>query len=432
MKKQTLRLLILLYILMPFSCKQKTGTPQNDTRQANKIPFPVKIDLELAVREADNEKIPLSLVADSIEYVFLETNPECLINNIRDILVTDNHIFITASDKIFEFTRKGQFIRRIASVGKGPGEYIALRNITYDEKNDLLYIFTNYTRQILKYSSDNKFIGEAFCFKSELASTVYFMDENNFAGIGVFATPHYIHKDMFVVAIIDSSGQITRKVNFPLVQFNDYTQRNDIFYPGSFLPTYYQNKALCVGYGCDTVYAISPGKIRPRYILNRGKYNAPANVKYAFSRDGDERLKMFERRSNYIIMQETPIETDHYLFLNFTLKDHQYLEAYNKLNGHTKTYKKQGELKWGTVRTENFGFINDLGDNAVFYPSWFSQYGKTWIMSCDAIDFLDKMANDSQNGKSGSGYFSKDNTLQAQINNLNENDNPILTLVSIK
>jgi hypothetical protein len=118
--------------------------------------------------------------------------------------------------------------------------------------------------------------------------------------------------------------------------------------------------------------------------------------------------------------------------LNFTLKDHQYLEAYNKLKGHTKTYKKQGQLKWGTVRTENFGFIDDLGDNAVFYPSWFSQYGKTWIMSCDAIDFLDRMANDSQNGKSGSGYFSKDSTLKAQINNLSENDNPILTLVSIK
>jgi hypothetical protein len=98
---------------------------------------------------------------------------------------------------------------------------------------------------------------------------------------------------MFVVAIIDSSGQISQKINFPLVQFKDYTQRNDIFYPGSFLPTYFQNKVLCVGYGCDTIYAISPGKIQPRYILNRGKYNAPVNVKYSFSRDGEKRLKMF-------------------------------------------------------------------------------------------------------------------------------------------
>jgi hypothetical protein len=425
--------MIVFYVFMLFSCKSKTVKSKDNILQSNKITFPVEIDLEQAVREADNEQVPLSLVADSIEYVFLETNPECLINNIRDVLVTDNHIIIAANGKILEFTRKGEFIRKIASQGKGPSEYISLRNISYDEKENALYIFTNDYCKVLKYSIDNEFLGKCFRLKPDFASSVYFIDKNNFAGIGVFAIPSdYLSGDRYVVALMDSSGQITRKVNFPLVQFNDYTQRNDIFYPGSFLPTYYQNNALCVGYGCDTVYAISPGKIRPRYILNRGKYNAPANVKYAFSRDGDERLKMFERRSNYIIMQETPIETDHYLFLNFTLKDHQYLEAYNKLNGHTKAYKKQGELKWGTVRTENFGFINDLGDNAVFYPRWFSQHGKTWIRSCDAIDFLDKMANDSQNGKSGSGYFSNDSTLKAQINNLNENDNPILTLVSIK
>ncbi|MFA5817241.1 MAG: 6-bladed beta-propeller [Bacteroidales bacterium] len=103
-----------------------------------------KIKTELPVIDVigalKNEKLlKLSEIVDHIEYVKLETTPECLIGGGQAVL-TGNTIYIKNFRPIslLVFDGQGKFLRQISRQGKGPGEYI---NFAYfDVSPDNRYI----------------------------------------------------------------------------------------------------------------------------------------------------------------------------------------------------------------------------------------------------------------------------------------------------
>ena len=62
---------------------------------------------------------------ESIEYIPLETTDSCLISNTLSLIADDDYIFLYngKTTQVFQFNRKGKFIRQIGRVGEGPGEY---------------------------------------------------------------------------------------------------------------------------------------------------------------------------------------------------------------------------------------------------------------------------------------------------------------------
>ena len=83
-------------------------------------------------------------VISEIEYVALETNPQCLIGERTKVSVSENHILVYSRDEVecFLFSREGKFIRRIGEKGNGPEDYNVNDDyyIKIDEKTGMIYL----------------------------------------------------------------------------------------------------------------------------------------------------------------------------------------------------------------------------------------------------------------------------------------------------
>ena len=422
--------LFFLAVIVLISCKERGAEKNKQNVTRSSLEFPIKIDMEKLIK-TEFKEIGLSTVADSIEYIPLETTQGSLIKEVRQVVLADSFIFVLTNNKILKFNRKGEFLRQIGSLGKGPGEYLGVRNINIDDNRKILFIFSNYLRKLIKYTYNNAFISDIPLFVSDLASFVSFTGKNHFAAFGVWTPPDWKTEDMFLAAILDSSGRVIQKIDSPLRQFDNFVNRKDIQYPGTFLPTYFDSAAICLGYGCDTIYTLTHHSIEPKYILNLGKYNAPADIKFGFGANMGARIRMSEKKYNYIFLLHAPIETREYLFLHFSLKGYMYLAAFNKFKGETTVFRKKGNVRNGViVNVYDIGFKNDLDGGLYFYPRWVNLKGDVWIAAYNSFELKSKLTKNQQslNAK----YPEKHKSLIQLANKLNENDNPVLMIAHVK
>lgn len=85
----------------------------------------------------------------------LETTDDCLINHIRNVFFSNNHIYVkTSSRQIIIFDNEGNYINKL-KMGIGPGEITQVIDACYDaEKNELIVYQDPY---IKFYTPDGKF-----------------------------------------------------------------------------------------------------------------------------------------------------------------------------------------------------------------------------------------------------------------------------------
>jgi hypothetical protein len=133
----------IIMILMSCSTKEKSGFLT--------IPVP-------------DESAPLKLseITNGIEAIEIEVTDQSLIGGrpaIR-VLCSEDYIIVCERRSIMQFDGTGKFIRKIAAVGQGPGEFTTISDITADNENRKLFIKTN-TGKIMCYDFENNFIRES-------------------------------------------------------------------------------------------------------------------------------------------------------------------------------------------------------------------------------------------------------------------------------
>jgi len=104
--------------------------------------------------------IPLSTYFKNPKTIILETKKESVIVNIDELQVFDGYIYIFDSSKaksLFVFDLEGSFIRKIGSIGRGPGEYIGIKDITLDMENRIIFLCDSRNR-IHKYQFDGTYL----------------------------------------------------------------------------------------------------------------------------------------------------------------------------------------------------------------------------------------------------------------------------------
>ena len=92
--------------------------------------------------------------------IILETNKDCLIGNITELKIFDGYVYILdaqSAKSLFVFDLDGRFIRKIGSLGNGPGEYTQLSNFTLDMENRFIYLL-DYFKHLHKYHLDGTFV----------------------------------------------------------------------------------------------------------------------------------------------------------------------------------------------------------------------------------------------------------------------------------
>ena len=103
---------------------------------------------------------PISSLFNDVRTIVLETKKNCLIGIVDDFQVFDGHIYLLDSKKaksLFVFDMEGRFIGKIGSLGRGPGEYLEIRDFTIDTENSNIFICDAFNR-IHKYQLDGTFI----------------------------------------------------------------------------------------------------------------------------------------------------------------------------------------------------------------------------------------------------------------------------------
>ena len=113
--------------------------------------------------DLDGKKEPfirMSSYFKNLRTIILETHDDSLIGDINELQVFDGRIFVLdrrIAKRLFIFDVDGRFIRKIGSVGQGPGEFIGVQDFTLDPENHIIYLLDQGNR-IHKYAIDGSFL----------------------------------------------------------------------------------------------------------------------------------------------------------------------------------------------------------------------------------------------------------------------------------
>lgn len=128
------------------------GCTSEENKSATVIPEKLS-----EVIKSSSEFKDIFVSVDSIE---LKVDKTHLIGQIKSVKFFDNGNIVVCDDvghNLLLFSKKGDFLRTIGGIGKGPGEFIRLSDIDVDADDNLL-VLDNALCRVLKYNSNGDFL----------------------------------------------------------------------------------------------------------------------------------------------------------------------------------------------------------------------------------------------------------------------------------
>ncbi|MFO8067456.1 MAG: 6-bladed beta-propeller [Bacteroidales bacterium] len=399
--------IIFIIILLVQSCGRNNEKIITHTSTSHyPVAYPYKINVSEAYDNPTN--ITLSSFADSIDYIPLETKPECLIKVIKDVEITSDYIFISQSNSIYKFDIEGKFLMQIGSHGNGPGEYAYIYSIRLNRNTKTIYVLDGMGKKVLKYDYNGKFLGS---FKpGELFSAFLSIEPNLF----VFHYPDVpIEHDIadYLLFFTDSLGnfqsKFVRKDNILAEQFvgigqyNLYNIDNNVYF-----------KDL----HNDTILRVTPDTLTAHAVFEFGKYKLDKNVPTT--------TEMQKELEKYLLVINV-IESPKNIFIKFS-------------NGYGRKYfaglynKESGKLKISrdpSIKTTIFK--NDLDGGPNFFPDNYDERLNRLIGFTTAFRLKKHLESTEFINKEVSRLILKEKLIKLKTR-INENDNPIIILIKEK
>ncbi|MBC8147851.1 MAG: 6-bladed beta-propeller, partial [Bacteroidetes bacterium] len=145
---------LLFVIILICSC---SVTKNNNKDQVFEI-----IDFENSLNNSNAIKTYISEIADEIEYIELETKRNNIIGKIGDIKIHGDTLVIldSTTKELLLFNKKGQFLNKIGSIGKGPGEYVQITTWDIDQQNKSILLYDNKLQKFIKFSMNGILLEE--------------------------------------------------------------------------------------------------------------------------------------------------------------------------------------------------------------------------------------------------------------------------------
>lgn len=196
-EKALLMLLVLFLNGLFWGCS--SGSEQGSAGQEVR-----EFTLESALNSGKEEKKEIGEHLKIKQSVILEFNEDHPIQNIHKIMVQEPHIFIldNAQNYLYLYDDQGKFVRRIGTLGSGPGEYRDITDFTLTD--DEIVIFSNDSRKIIHYEKDGALIREIPIPFS--GASVVPVDSGY-----ILWTRHNVSSDApYDLILMDSTGQMIR------------------------------------------------------------------------------------------------------------------------------------------------------------------------------------------------------------------------------
>ncbi|MGL5682107.1 MAG: 6-bladed beta-propeller [Marinifilaceae bacterium] len=118
----------------------------------------------LIVYDLENPSPPIEFadLVKSMDFIALETKPECILSEISELKFHDTLLFIKTSINynayLLLFNTKGRFLNKIGEYGKSGEEYQSISCWCVDTLRNEVVIIDGYTKQLKRYGYDGKFI----------------------------------------------------------------------------------------------------------------------------------------------------------------------------------------------------------------------------------------------------------------------------------
>lgn len=151
-----LKIKILLVFLILTACTKEKHVKENIIKSNNLE----TINLDISSFKVIGEKGNFDDYFDSYSLIPLETTTSSIISKISRIYFYKSRIFILdkTTDQIFIFNEDGKFLSKINSKGKGPNEYVGLRDFTINEDTNEIIVYSYYPKKILIYNFEGQFV----------------------------------------------------------------------------------------------------------------------------------------------------------------------------------------------------------------------------------------------------------------------------------
>ncbi|MDR2775850.1 MAG: 6-bladed beta-propeller [Tannerella sp.] len=400
-------LLKILFVLFFFSCRQDASV---DVKNIYISIDPDHVNYQPAYTDE---------MFVSMEYVCLETSPECLlIAEMSSYYVTDK--YIVAYNKMFGgtgaylFERKsGKFLYEIGKRGQGPDEYFTIYSEPFNERDDIFYVYRSLQRLGIDIHT-NKVVEKVIKPAEQIADitddniiftkidNIYKMDSVYYIG--------YVNNDTgdlpYLLVIFNKDGKIVK--TFPNHRkYKDYQTDRSTFNPGQF---YEYDGSLYFkepNYN-DTVFRVSPDTIVPHIVFELG------NMKPDYA----ERENKEKNLNRYWIKYVQ--ETERYIFFDYNDMGYD-SGSDDNVKYYDGYYDKRTKKTVVTVSESKSkrGFIHK---NRLFPPFHIARINKYEDAVC-IIPASDMMSYMEEN---------KDVTFPAEFYDLTFDDNPVLIIAKVK
>ena len=381
--------------------QQASATDEKVTEEKSAVQYPIHIPFEEGM-EVERE-VKLSEIADSVEYIRLETTDNGLVKYFKASLMrrTSKYYIFGEMQNVIQFTRNGKFVRNIGRRGQGPGEYNYIRQVDVDEKTGKVYIYSN--RRIHVYDLETgKYLQT---IKPGHPETLSILMQNDSTIIGYVDNSYGQQKTKAYISNLN--GEI----------LHEYT-RHDLFEvkggaymvggAQDFYLSQYHDMINLKEYENDTVYTITPEGLQKRYIIDTGKYGIKQEHTFAALHGNEAAYNRLAAE----YLRYAVLETENYLFLPYanwagSERNSPKMAMYDKRTGECYRVKDD--------------FIKDDLSNGmyVYYPHCaFDEH--TLVLS-----FL-----------AGQIYHEAEKNPELlnhpQLKGLKEDDNPVLMIVHLK
>ncbi|MFA5820060.1 MAG: 6-bladed beta-propeller [Bacteroidales bacterium] len=376
-------------VLLTFSC----NSPNSDL---------LKID----PRDWVENEITLSEIADDIIYIPLDNSiPIGRINSNYNPKFINNSMFLYENDiGILVFSRDGKILRKIGSIGRGPGEYIRGSCFTVDKKTETVYVCDR-SNIIKVYSKTGDFL-RSFSLQ-EYGGSVDVIELYNSK---LFASYNLQYNDAkYEWIILDTLGNLIKKKERTIPIFRS----NYLAGGGTYV---FEQKLNYWNQFIDTVFSILPDlTCKATFIFSPGEYRLPKSYV------GDP----IKQLSQYMTIEQI-FETSRFLTIRYSF--------YKEKNGFVLIDKKNRKSFLSYWESDYCGSIfNDLDGGTKFLPkSYLVENSREYLI--ELIDPYQQKTHVSSTEFKNSvpKYPEKKKELAKLADSLKETDNPILMMVKLK
>ena len=364
--------------------------------------YPITIPFEAGV--GVEREIKLSDIADSVQYVPLETNDKCLIDFINSgkVVKTGKYWFVSSNTRLYQYTTDGKFVRNIGSRGGGPGQFNYFQQIDVNEDTGLIFMLTTSGKINVYEMETGKFLYDIKIPDKETAQFAMLNDT------------------LVATFMLNSSGQQKERIYISSQKENilNTFYRSDLFEVKSGtrwlmmsgIDRYmfrYKDWICYKEFYNDTLFVVTEKELQPRYIFDLGKYSIPIDCRMEAC-DGD--WKTYNTIAAPYIRNQV-IETDSLLFMPYN-----YWAGEKQRERHMVLYDKKAKECFSVPG----GYIkNDFPGALPLRPAT-SLDRNTLVSVWEAGDIM-------KEAEKNPGVLE-----HPQLKKLTEDDNPVLMVVYMK